>query len=152
MSDGLTRYLRDGPAQRRLVAEMANGHARKRHGRELGAPDPVAFAARVRTHLRTAPLAVAVGDGRGQTRYLLADRSANQVAWITPHREHRSTLFAPRQGVDSYLRARQVASPPGRWVELELGSIRQRARSPGRAGPSRVASASRAPAGSELTL
>lgn len=121
MSEELGRYLRDGPAQRRLLALMADGHARHKHGRELGSPEPAVYQARVRAHLANAPVATVAFDAKGQRTYMLADPGRNQVAWIAPHKEGRSTFFQPRQGVTGYLhRQRSFASS----LPLDLNVVR----------------------------
>jgi hypothetical protein len=125
VSEELGRYLRDGPAQRHLLALMADGHARHKHGRELGSPEPAVYQARVRAHLANAPVATVAFDAKGQRTYLLADPARNQVAWIAPHREERSTFFQPRQGVAGYLRRqRSFASS----LPLDLNAVRAAAR------------------------
>ncbi|MGH2910232.1 MAG: hypothetical protein ACRDK8_13170, partial [Solirubrobacteraceae bacterium] len=128
-----------GPAQRRLLAAMADGHARNRHGRELGSPAPARYRARVRAHLESAPVAMVSTDPNGQRSYLLADPARNQVAWIAPHKEQRSTFFQPRPGVERYLR-RQRAFGSSRPLDLRAvraEAARQSARS--------ITSAQRAP-------
>ncbi|HTU32090.1 MAG TPA: hypothetical protein VMF07_22055 [Solirubrobacteraceae bacterium] len=121
MSEELGRYLRDGPAQRHLLAVMADGHARLKHGRELGSPDPAVYRARVRAHLANAPLATVAFDAKGQRTYLLADPARNQVAWIAPHKESRSTFFQPRQGAAAYVRQKRSFASS---LPLDLDTVR----------------------------
>lgn len=109
---------------------MANGHARAKHGPELGNPSPAAYRARVGRHLDTAPTGVAFRDPNGNTRYLLADATRNEVAWVVPHKEHRSTFFSPRGGAADYVRARQAAGGPDRGRSVDLAAARERARTP----------------------
>jgi hypothetical protein len=141
MSEELGRYLRDGPAQRRLLAAMADGHARHKHGRELGSPVPAMYQARVRAHLESAPVGVVSTDPNGRRSYLLADPGRNQIAWIAPHKEHRSTFFQPRRGVERYLRQQRGfgSSGPLDIVTVRDAAARQTAHS--------IASAQRAPRG-----
>ncbi len=141
----LAAYLQPSPDQRRLLEALAAGHARGKHGRELGNPPPAAYRARVRAHLRRASIGVALEDSRGRPRYLLADPARNQVAWITPHKEHRSTFFAPRQGASAYVRSHLAAATPQRRRTLDLTAIRVAVRTAARAPAHRaVASSDRA--------
>jgi hypothetical protein len=71
----------------------------------------------------------------GQRRYLVADAGANRVAWINPGREHRSTYFAPWQGVDEYVRRARQSRPGQQWAALDLAPLRS--------SPTRVRSADR---------
>ena len=96
---------------------MAGGHGWTRHGRELRSPSPERYETRVRTHLRRATVAIVSTDPHGRRSYLLADPARNQVAWIAPHKEHRSTFFQPRKGVERYVR-RQRAFGSSRTVDL----------------------------------
>jgi hypothetical protein len=147
VSEELGRYLRDGPDQQRLLAAMAAGHARYKHGGELGSPEPSIYKARVRAHLESAPIAAVTFDPKGQRSYLLADAGRNQVAWIAPHKEQRSTFFQPRRGVDEYVR-RQRAFGSAR--PLDIGAIRgAMTREPTRAVAHAITSVQRAPRGTE---
>lgn len=107
---------------------MANGHARGKHGAELGDPSRAAYQRRVARHLLSAPIAFAVTGGDGLPRYFLGDPAGNQAAWITPHKERRSTFFQPRNGVTNYVRAQHRAKPAERWATLNIDAIRTRAR------------------------
>ena len=120
----LGEYLGDGSAQERLLAQMETGHARQAHGAELGHPSNAAYRARVRSHLANAPLGFAVQGADGRPRFLIADPRANQVAWITPHKEHRSTFFEPRRGVAGYIRYLRDARPAERWRRVDLRAVR----------------------------
>jgi hypothetical protein len=131
----LREYLRDGAAQRRLLTVMADGHARRKHGAELGNPSRDDFQAQVARHLAEAPLGFAVTASGGKRRYLIADPRSNRAAWINPRKEHRSTFFGPTQGVAEYLRRAQEANPAQRWTRVNVA--RQRGAS------SRVRSAAR---------
>ncbi len=124
----LADYLDRSEDQRRLLEAMSAGHARTKHGRELGEPSPGAYRARVRRHLRRAPIGLEVRDPQGRPRYLIADARTNEVAWITPHREERSTFFVPRSGVHTYLRS--VTSRPQGVGPLDLAAVRATGRSP----------------------
>ena len=143
----LGRYLQPSPAQRELTAKMRDGHARSRHGADFGNIGPEAFESRIRSHLRRAPLGFAVTDPKGNDRFLLVDPRRGTVAWITPHKEDRSTLFAPRQGVTGYLRASRAAAGPGRWRSVDLSAIRDRERTAARSPARRITSANRAAGG-----
>jgi hypothetical protein len=125
---------------------MAAGHGRGKHGRELGAITAHAYRSRVRAHLQVAPVGLIVVDGDGRPRYLLADARANQVAWITPHREQRSTFFQPRAGVHEYLRAVTLRSGEVRPLDLAAvrDSARTRTRTAARTPVRRIASVVRA--------
>ncbi|HEY3773599.1 MAG TPA: hypothetical protein VGL69_11435 [Solirubrobacteraceae bacterium] len=146
MSEELGRYLRDGPEQRQLLAVMADGHARHKHGRELGSPEPAVYRARVRAHLASASVARVAFDPKGQRTYLLADPARNQVAWIAPHKEGRSTFFQPRQGAAAYVRhQRSFASS----LPLDLTAVRVAAREHARAVPHSITSVERGRHGPE---
>jgi hypothetical protein len=146
VSEELGRYLRDGPAQRHLLAVMADGHARHKHGRELGSPRPAVYQARVRAHLANASVATVAFDPKGQRTYMLADPARNQVAWIAPHKEGRSTFFQPRQGAAAYVRAqRSFASS----LPLDLGAVRAAARQQTRSASHSISSVQRARLGPE---
>jgi hypothetical protein len=147
VSEDLGRYLRDGVSQQRLLNAMADGHARHKHGRELGSPEPAVYRARVRAHLESAPVALVARDPNGQRTYLLADPARNQVAWIAPHREERSTFFQPRRGVEAYLR-RQRAFASSRPLDIEAvraSATRRQTRSVAHS----IASVQRGPRGPE---
>ena len=77
---------------------------------------------------------------------MLADPARNQVAWIAPHKEGRSTFFLPRQGVSAYVRAqRSFASS----LPLDLGAVRAAARQQTRSAARSVTSVQRARLGPE---
>jgi hypothetical protein len=52
------------------------------------------------------------------------------VAWITPHKEHRSTFFEPRSGVAGYVRYLRQSRPESRWQALDLDRMRARSAAP----------------------
>ena len=118
----LAAYLGPGADQRRLLRTMADGHARAKHGPELGNPSRAAYQDRVGRHLAQAPLAVAVTDN-GRTRYPVADPRTNQAAWIVPHKEHRSTFFQPRHGVSTYVHFQRLSHPPAHWREYDADRV-----------------------------
>jgi hypothetical protein len=105
---------------------MADGHARHKHGRELGSPEPAVYKARVRAHLANASVAMVAFDPKGQRTYLLADLSRNQVAWIAPDKAGRSTFFQPRRGAEVYLRRQRAFAST---LPLDLAAVRTQARS-----------------------
>lgn len=144
---GLGEYLSHGPVQTRLLGKMAAGHAYDRHGAELGLTR-AAHRAEVRKHLSNAQLGFEVTGRDGRSRYLVSDPSTNRLAWVNPHAEHRSTFFAPRDDVITYMRRAQVQKPQDRWRTVDLRAERARAQAsqrivsaargaPGRAGPER---------------
>jgi hypothetical protein len=128
----LARYLRAGPDQRRLVEEMASGHAHRRHGAELGRLTTTQFKSQVTNHLRSARTAYAVETPDGHRSYLVADPAQNRVAWIPPHKEHRATFFAPDDGVADYVSTKQRLARGVRWRSIEPGRLRDAGRSGGR--------------------
>jgi hypothetical protein len=103
---------------------MADGHARRKHGAELGHPSREDFRGQVARHLAEAPLGFAVSAPGGTRRYLIADPRSNRAAWINPRKEHRSTFFGPSQGVEEYLRRARAANPAQRWTRVDLARQR----------------------------
>lgn len=140
----LGEYLSPGPVQTRLVNKMATGHAHIRHGTELGLTPPRHRAA-VGAHLTTAELGFEVTSPNGRSRYLVADLETNRVAWVNPHREHRSTFFAPYDDPLAYARQARAQKPQDRWRTVDLRAERAQAThrimSASRAGPGREGTA-----------
>jgi hypothetical protein len=144
-------YLQPGGAvQRRLLALMADGHGRERHGSELGHPSRATYQRRVARHLREAPFAFEVTGDDDKPRYFVADPARNQAAWITPHKQDRSTFFQPRNGVADYVRHQHETKPAERWIALDIEATRERGRESQRTAAHAITSVRRVPRGRQL--
>jgi len=144
-------YLQPGGAvQGHLLALMADGHGRAKHGPELGHPSRATYQQRVARHLREAPLAFEVTGDDDKPRYFVGDPTRNQAAWITPHKQDRSTFFQPRNGVASYVRQQHKSKPAERWTALDVEATRKRGRESHRTAAHSITSVRRVPNGRQL--